>query len=292
MKKNFRIFVWPRPIIKSYKLTKEDYFDIKNKTYGKEIIEFKETLFKTFNIEDLNILKSNIKYLDIKEKNSFLKLKCKNITAGKYKPKENKISILKEFKNQALNHELFHMATTIYDEETKKIFSGFMQINLENKKKFGIGLNEGYTDYLTYKYFKNNNFESASLSYKICTFYAEKLEQIIGKEKMQSLYLNADLHGLITILLKYDEIRNICEFILALDRIIYKNDYGKDFEIPFKTIRERLLKWFFASKQEEIKEKKISKEKCTKDILEFTDSINSIILEIQKESKRKEYILK
>ena len=68
------------------------------------------------------------------------------------------VVILKEKYKLVINHELMHMSSTYYRESDGKLFSGFRQApNIG--RGIGVGLNEGYTHFLTKRYFGNDALE-------------------------------------------------------------------------------------------------------------------------------------
>ena len=132
-------------------------------------------------------------------------------TAGKYLVFENEIVVIKDEYINSLYHELFHVSSTITDKP--KVFSGFMQGNIDTKTSIANSINEGYTELLTKRYFES----TAKNVYLYEVTMVKKLEEIIGKDKMESLYLNANLLGLINELKKYNTNENIMEFINKFD---------------------------------------------------------------------------
>lgn len=115
-----------------------------------------------------------------------------------------------------------------------------MQIS-ENDFKIGEGINQGYTSLLTERYFGNG--ENISNFHQYEKSVAEKLEIIIGQEKMENLYFTANLYGLIGELAKYEREEEILNFIQKVDFI---NEYlnSKKLISAFKKeiIERRLLK--------------------------------------------------
>ncbi len=112
-------------------------------------------------------------------------------TSGNYDVEKNAVSVSENVADIGIYHELFHMSSSVVKE--KKKYSGFHQTDF--KTNLGREINEGYTELLTNRYFPSLNLSSIAYQYE--AFVAERLEQIVGREKMQSLYLNANLKGLI-----------------------------------------------------------------------------------------------
>ena len=114
---------------------------------------------------------------------------------------------------KALFHELFHLASSTYKNNI--IYCGFRQHNKVNSIDVGVGLNEGYTQALTERYF--GHIEGIKYSYPFETFIACLIEEIIGEDKMAKYYFNANLYGLIDELSKYNLPNNVMKFIYNLD---------------------------------------------------------------------------
>ena len=167
---------------------------------------------------DYTILKNNLKSLLIinhefliNEKETIKSLACYNHLG-------NWILVDKKFVHKVLFHELFHVASSIKikNDNNTLLFSGFRQT--KNDETIGIGLNEGYTEILVKRYFKENN---DLITYPIETSIAKSLEIIVESEKMEQLYFTADLKGLILELCKYIDKEEIMDFLTKLD-FLYK----------------------------------------------------------------------
>jgi len=178
------------------------------------------------NLKDCNFENfcNNVKNVKIKEKYS--KIKGFFIYAS-YFTKDNKIALYnKNFENH-LSHELLHMASTKKINK-KLILCGFGIIDLKKRKKYGMFLNEGYTEYLNSIYFNIGG------TYTTQVDFIKMLEKIIGKELMQKMYFNSDLKGLINELIKYKNSKEeVLEFIINTD-LIHKYRYSL---IPLKRLK-------------------------------------------------------
>ncbi len=250
--------------------------------YG-EIITFKSRLEKNINKEHLNNMYNNLKTLRSKEKIILPQNLLLILAGGAYDPKNNKITILKLFKNEVINHELLHMASTPPKHNKKTHISGFLQYNTFVINGFGIGLNEGYTEALASRYFNTNDY--ASNVYKLCKFYSRKLEEIISEDIMLKLYLEGNLPGLIKELRIYDTKENIIAFISNLDFIfknisvlsnpfiIDKNNFKEKITIKLSEINNTLIKWYIKKKQNELKNGEISSLDFMKDVKYYYNSI-------------------
>ena len=132
---------------------------------------------------------------------------------------ENNCLILRDNFEEAVDHELLHIASSYFDNKKGIISSGFSIVyppKTPNSKYFslGTGITEGYTQYLTKKYFGNKKIID---SYTCETQIAENLKTILSEELMNSYYFNANLIGLIKELKKYNTLENIYIFIKAVD---------------------------------------------------------------------------
>ncbi len=186
--------------------------------FGKHVLDFLNTLEQEIPNIDLSLLYkhlSNFKiiYKNFKLENFFFK---RGIIA-KYNILTNCIEIDKNDFNNVIVHELFHMASSFYCQDDNIVYSGFSQFSKKTKKDIGNGINEGYTQLLSERYFANNtNIEK---SYSLQVHYVQKLENIVGNKLMEKMYLQADLLGLIEELKIYENIENIMNFISAMDFI-------------------------------------------------------------------------
>lgn len=193
--------------------------------YSSAIFNFINVLEKKFTKSVLRNFYHNINSISVNEVKEMIK---NPRTKGRYNLFNN-IIYLKEKQVVSIYHELFHMSST-------KVFgnfsySGFSLYNRTERKSIGIGITEGYTQLMTERYFgndsttrfleKNYGIENAKRivgrSYQFQVLIASKLEEIIGKEKMEELYLNADLYGLVDELTKYSSKEEINDFISKMD---------------------------------------------------------------------------
>ena len=196
-------------------------YDIKEiaiKKYGEKLVKFTETVINNFKEEDLKNFYNNIKNLNVKTKNfTFQNLILRTKIGGSYNLKKNEISLNGKVSDLSLYHELFHMASSRYENGIR--YSGFHQSSIKGGiMSLGEGINEGYTELLTKRLFENDVLTANSYEYLV--FIVSKLEEIVGKEKLQSLYLNSNLKGLIEVLKKYMPIKDVMEFIANTDFLV------------------------------------------------------------------------
>ncbi len=216
--KNIRkIKVTPQVVEKYKEMNKEK---ISKKKLGNYIIDFIYVIERNFSKEDLEHFYQNINSVKVK-RNLFTK------ATGSYSPAYNRIFIKRNC-DYAIFHELFHLASTTVDNED--MYVGFCQMN--DKNFLGIGLNEGYTEALTRRYFEEFSNKTA---YNIEVDIALSLEKIIGKEKMESLYMQSNLKGLVTELQKYSSNNDIMKFIGNVD---YINKFHNDKDLVVLKLEE------------------------------------------------------
>ncbi|MDO4962556.1 MAG: hypothetical protein Q4E75_00415 [bacterium] len=195
-----------------------------------EILNFRKILMKNIDYKNLNLFNKNLKTLKAKQCMVFPENFLGIPLSGGYYFHKNEIRIKYLVKDVVLNHELLHMASTYYNKNKKMVFSGFSQNNLKTGERIGDALNEGYTELLNKRMFNVNT--DPITAYKICTIIAENLEIIVGKKDMEKFYFNADLNSLIKTLEKYDERKNIIDFLSSIDYILnyYEYAYGNIFK--------------------------------------------------------------
>lgn len=213
--KNVNTKILPIEVIR--KIENIDETRLLQQKYGSSIVDFFKTISQEIPEEDLTILFNNFITLTTKTKNfKLLNRIIGNHTAGQYIAKDNTIEVSDKDYESTIDHELFHTASTLIDSETSAIFTGFAQIKDENNN-IGIGLNEGYTQHLTEKYFGKKKKLLKAYTYE--KNIAIIIEMIVGEKQMQSLYLNANLNGLVDVLKQYNSEEKIYDFITTLDLV-------------------------------------------------------------------------
>lgn len=205
---------------KQYEL-KEAVLEVKDNNYftkdfgefNDRVISFAEVLKKE-NI-DLGIFYKNMSSVKIKSYYGVNLLN--NIILGSYNANNRIIRLRKGTENEALEHELLHVASSLKQDNV--FYKGFYQKN--GIIDIGSGLNEGYTQLLAERYFSfSRNNDINRNCYLIEKRYAKIIENIVGKNIMQNLYFKADLKGLVMELNKYADINEIFTFLTNLD--LYK----------------------------------------------------------------------
>ena len=185
--------------------------------HHEEIEEFADILYKNFNGKDCNNFMKNLKNLYIKD-GYFIRHAGVKI-GGMYNVRDNEMVIGEN--SDSIYHELFHMSSSKVDGALCISGFGIGCAERKNKFKIGHGIDEGYTEYLAQKYCKTKMIKEEDGkkigSYVYEVFVTGKIEKIVGEEKMKSLYLNADLNGLINELTKYNTKENTLNAIQKLD---------------------------------------------------------------------------
>lgn len=217
-----------------------DTSELLKKQFGQYVIYFVETIIDKIPNADFKLLHNNLKDFQITFNNfKFENFLLNKHTVGAYFVTENKIRIQNLDFNRHIYHELFHMANSFYRKEDGIIFSGFSQNFLQRKENIGDGLNEGYTELLAQRYFSNK--EEASKAYRTEVHYAHKLEMIVGKDRMEQLYLKADFLGLVQELKQYETEEKIMEFMAGMDFINKYLRKKKNFPIQQSMLKTKLI---------------------------------------------------
>lgn len=193
------IYKSPEVAAEKYNISRCLYFD----KYNEMVIKFSEKLDYNFPHCNLSSFYNNMKNVEVFDriKNwESLMIKLRKSFGG-YDTVENKIYLmnLKSYERfeKTLNHELLHLSTR--KKIGNIILNGFSQLDKSSDNTFGNGLNEGYTEYLNQKYFSKIDTES----YAKQRIYSQKIEKVVGSKKMEQLYFDSNLYGLIEELEKY-----------------------------------------------------------------------------------------
>lgn len=172
--------------------------DEKYKPYLKHFIKKTNA---NFNFRNSNEILRTLKI------NKLKKSKSKKYGAtGYYNFYNNKIKI---YIIDTIYHKLFHAFT--YHKTAENYFCGFNQGN--DHLDIANSLDEGYTDLLTKRYF------GIEINYMLEANIVSKIELMLGKEKMQSMYTSNDLMGLIEFLAKHSSKEYAIGFIRQMDKL-------------------------------------------------------------------------
>lgn len=259
------------PVELRQKYTDVDVSHIASSKVKKVVLEFTTLLIEKFPPELLSNFYNNINEINIKKNHGVLLIAAD----GMYSCKKNKINY------SAINsiyHELFHMASSVYNERKRLCYSGFSQvyyspINRYVGNNIGFGINEGYTELMAYRYFERER--GIPITYEFEVGVVEHLEKIIDQKEMEKLYLTANLMGLINDLKEYASLDDILDFITRVDLV--NNHYIDNFIFPNNKMQESIISIYrFLLKTYIVKlEKQLDKEIITKE--EFLDKIKRYI---------------
>lgn len=218
--------ILPSPTIEK-KYQGVDISQIINLEYKALTTDFINVITQIIKPQNLTIFYNNINTVLINQgkKNIF-----NPFIVAEYDAPKNIVLLGNNHYINSLFHELLHMASTIFQDGI--IYSGLSEQNI------GIGLNEGYTELLAKRYFD----KSSNNGYIFETQIAKLLELIIGQEKMESYYFNANLYGLIEELRKYNNFYSIDKFIANLDSLALR-EISPGFSDNFVTEASNSLKF-------------------------------------------------
>lgn len=208
------------------------------------------------NLKDLKVRKRNYNILDLISMQLF-----QTLDAGSYNTNKNRLTVIDKASDDISSivfHELLHMASTIETKQTT--FVGFHQENKITKKNIGMALNEGYTEYLNKKYFNS----TLDTTYEDEISIAERIEFIIGKDKMQELYFTANLNGLIDELSVYTSKEEAFDMIKTLDKIMTSKEKEESKRIKYSEIRKKLSKIYIEQQKQLLDKGQISEEEFFK----------------------------
>ena len=201
------------PLELKKKYTKVEIEQISSEKIREAVFEFADVLEKEFPQDALINFYNNVNEVKIRRNNLLFLIGV----YGVYSSKSNKINcgLL-----SSIYHELFHMASSAFNSESNICYGGFNQshLNLDSKFNIGKGINEGYTELLSHRYFGKKHKIKPTYEFEVVV--VEKLEKIVGEEEMKRLYLNANLLGLIENLKQYASEEDIVNFITGVDLII------------------------------------------------------------------------
>lgn len=129
--------------------------------------------------------------------------------------------------------ELLRMNST-YDSLCCKKISGISYMDSNNR--VGFCLNEGYTDLLAIRYFQGDyNLSRFKLELEIVYI----LEEILGKDMMESCYMEGNVDEFVNQLSNYQPKSNVINFMREVDLLNhYNNNYKKTSDL--KTINNLL----------------------------------------------------
>lgn len=219
---------------------KEEYYsfslgeNIKYEDLRRIIRSFATIFQKNFTEEETYHMYYKLKFLRMRE-SQIRQIVGKYISLGNYNSTTNVITIVqlshpkitKRLQEETFYHELLHMASTVRTKD--HYYVGF-----EIPGVLGRKLNEGYTEYLTRKYFTRGN-EYVQTN-DIGVIFAKGIENIIGEKKMQEFYFKGNINGLIEELSKTSSREDVIKLLFAMDRLDSKFKESEDKENIIKEI--------------------------------------------------------
>lgn len=181
------------------------------KIYRKSIEKFKKILGDK-HPQALENFNNNFKSLKIKDKTNSLIFKY---PVAQYNPKTNELKVnCCTCLFNGFEFALFQIASS--EKQSGIYCSGFSQIT--DKVEFGTALNNGYTVLITTKYYDEiRDCLKAASPFEFEYHLVQYLVDIVGRDQMENLYLNADLIGLINELTKYASEEEVETFISEFD---------------------------------------------------------------------------
>lgn len=256
------------------KASEVDFEKCAQKLLGDSIVKFSKFMIEKYPKEYLINFYRNINSLIVSKKS----LKLYNLLLGEkfiaiFSSRNNKINISKD---TAIYHELFHLSSSLV--KNGDVFCGFSQKSIRKGISIGSGLNEGYTQLLSERYFE----DGLKGSYSCFVFIVDKLEKIIGEDKMSNFYFNSNLLGLINELKQYKYEKEIMQFICGLDLLYIcrnKNKYKLARNIidsSIKEIGEFLMDTYTKKIKNELNNGRITKDEFIEKVAEYDSSITEI----------------
>ena len=249
IKKNLTIYIKKESIYKPHynylndeekKILAKVLLELKKN--NKELYKFAQKVYLYTKKTNLRNMGNNFQTLKIRydNKNIIKMILFQNFTMGTYNPTKNEIKINHNSKN-TINHELLHAASS--NPWYSSI--GFNKQFKDSKKydELGRGLNEGYTELLNNRLFKNQSFSYIFLS-KI-SYLIELLFE--NKEEMKDYYFNNEIEGIIYELNKYISEEEIIELLIDIDKLYY--DPGNP--IKYFKIKRKILQIYIDHKKED-----------------------------------------
>ena len=235
-----RIKLPPHIVQKARAMSSGELYDV---VENESVVLFHDRLNQTLSAEQRIIMNNNLRGLEIREtlKTRFQKLllengidpfvKKTNVKSGSYRASSNSIIIRDARSKSTIFHELMHMASTVKTDEIAYV--GFKQ--RMNGEMIGQGINEGYTQHLTEKFFPEYK-STTTISYPFETHFAGLVEEIVTEDTMIDMFFRADLRDLIIELSKYSTIKDAGNFIRQMD-VLNKYKYT---ELRFVDVQPEL----------------------------------------------------
>lgn len=166
---------------------------------------------------NLKTIYNNLSTLSLETDNA----KCGSLE-GKYLL-TNVIVVRKDTDALALPHEFLHAASSVWDKVKGIWYSGFNQYDTNTGASIGGGLNEGYTELLSSRWY----FKGRVTSYRPLVRLTELFEFFFDNPKdMENYYFNHNLPGFINYMEQFSSRKEIIEILLQMDIIRKGNGMG------------------------------------------------------------------
>ena len=244
----------------------------------KNVRLFVNRLIENFSPDCLINLQRNLKNTKINTE-FFYNLYHGIDSSGHFKAREDgKINRVEVDSRPVLFHELFHVATHRRISDSLE-FDGFEQEEKREDGKWhslGSALNEGYTELMTDRYFKKEKLKGLSYEYQVSV--VRKIEQVIGRDKMEQLYLTSNPKGLFDALTMYiSEVEAKILFFnndrLLLNKPSKKNAMSEeDVKKTLEEIDRILVNLFVTKETRRLNNQEISEDEYRENITDFTQS--------------------
>jgi len=196
-----------------------------------------EVLEKQLTLEQLRLVYRNIATVKVKKLTPIDSLSV----CGYYDTLKREISYDDD---QTLSHEFLHMASSIYSNKSDVSFSGLSQWDC--KGKFGIGLNEGYTELLNNRLFHKDVPTDIYIEERNI---ARAFELFFNNEKeMMNYYFGCDLPGFINYFEKFMPREEFIKLLIEIDKLSYLLCKGFPFvDNKLVTIYQKIYEAFIKS---------------------------------------------
>ena len=206
-------------------ISSDDLKTILNKINNPYVNEFISIMKNSGKEEYLNNLYSNLRITKIIDCSLIQNIIAKNTgTYGGNFYKNGMIILLlgdkvkndKDRVSLTPYHELLHLLTTKVENEN------IISIGLSSNT-FGEGLNEGYTELLTKRYFGHLSPDDEEM-YNLHMWYSKMIEEILGKDILEKCYFEVNQFMFIKELSKYTDTQKVIEIICNLDYLFINED--------------------------------------------------------------------
>lgn len=230
-------------------LSPEERALLVSRKYGKYVSFFVKRMKEVKPNFQFRYLEENIKTLTIKDR-----LFLFNYFA-QYQNFENRILLSYKHKFTSIYHELMHMAS-YYKSNVGIHMAGFRQTKIFTLD-IGEGLNEGYTELLTRRYFFDQGID---YTYSTAVYFAKDIENIVGKDRMEKLYFSADLYNLKEDIVNDASLEDFMQFLSDMDWVIDDSIKSYKKELPMRIQRMGNFVYFTYLKRQKrfLEEGKIS----------------------------------